>query len=47
MWEEHLEFGVRHVKFEMPSGLTSKWKCQVVSEIFEPGAQARGQREEM
>lgn len=44
MWEEHLEFSVRHVKFEMPSGLTPKWKCQVGSGIFEPGAQARGQR---
>lgn len=44
VWEECLEFGVRHVKFEMPSGLTSKWKCQGGSEIFEAGAQARGQR---
>lgn len=38
---------MRHVKLEMPSGLASKWKCQIGNGIFEPGAQARGQRYEM
>lgn len=47
MWKKYLEFGVGHVKSEMPSGLTSKQKCQIGSEIFEPGAQATGQRYEM
>lgn len=43
MWEEHLVFGVRRVELEMQSAVTSEWKCQVDSRIFEPGARVRGQ----
>lgn len=38
LWEERLEFGVRRVKLEMPSGLTSKWKCQGGLGIFAWGS---------